>query len=81
MRKPQGLQDHGTALWDEVSEAYELRLDEQRVLEHACRTMDDLERLQQALANNEVVVAGSAGQQRSSPLIGEIRGHRQLGLR
>ncbi len=78
MRKPQGLQADGTALWNEISEAYELRVDEQRILEHACRTVDELERLQQALANNEVMVAGSTGQPRTSPLIAEIRGHRQL---
>ncbi len=78
MKRPDGLQPQGTALWDEISEAYELRLDEQRILEHACRTVDDLERLQQALANNEVIVPGSTGQPRTSPLIAEIRGHRQL---
>ncbi len=79
MRSPQAaLQSDGTALWDEVSEAYDLRLDEQRILEHVCRTLDELHRLQTALDDSEVVVAGSNRQPRSSPLIAEIRGHRQL---
>ncbi len=78
MQKPQDLHACGIALWDEVSEAYELRQDEQRILEHACRTVDDLERLQHALHDSDIVVVGSTGQPRSSPLIAEIRGHRQL---
>jgi hypothetical protein len=78
MRKPQGLQREGTALWDEVVEAYDLRLDEQRLLEHACRTVDELERLRQPLADSDIVVVGSTGQPRTTPLIAEVRGHRQL---
>ncbi len=78
MQKPQDLHACGIALWDEVSEAYELRQDEQRILEHACRTVDELARLQQALVESDIVVVGSTGQPRSSPLIAEIRGHRQL---
>ena len=75
---PPGLGDAGTALWAEIAGKYDLRHDEARVLEAACRTADDLDRLQAALASQPVMVPGSTGQERANPLFTEIRGHRTL---
>ena len=47
--------------------------------EQAARTADELERLEKAVrALPDLVVAGSMGQPRMHPLLGEVRAHRQL---
>lgn len=75
---PPGLGAAGSILWAEIAGKYDFRLDELRLLESACRTTDDLERLQAALSGQPVMVPGSQGQQRANPLFTEIRGHRTL---
>jgi hypothetical protein len=49
------------------------------MLEEACRTLDELDRLEKALrALPDLVVTGSMGQPRTHPLLGEVREHRRL---
>jgi hypothetical protein len=49
------------------------------VLEQACRTADELDRLDKAVrALPDLVVSGSMGQPRMHPLLNEARGHRLL---
>lgn len=78
MDKPSGLKAKGSALWDSVVPAYELKSDEFRVLESACRTLDEITRLERALATAPVMVVGSRGQEIANPLFGEVARHRAL---
>jgi hypothetical protein len=79
-RAPNGLAAGGRKLWRDVLAGFELRPDEERMLIAACRTVDELARLERALKNAKPVVAGSKGQDRVNPLFGEVRAHR-LALR
>lgn len=77
---PKGLGPKARKKWREIAGAYELRADELRILEDACREIDLVERMQEALddPDNELLVAGSMGQPVASPLVQEIRQHRAL---
>jgi hypothetical protein len=77
---PEGLGDAGAALWRDVRRDYVLRADEEVLLVSACRTLDELGRLEQKLATTSLTVAGSKGQVRPHPLLAETRAHR-LALR
>lgn len=72
---PDRLGPKGKSLW-EIATTYELRPDELRVLEDACREADLIERLEIELRNAPLMVSGSMGQQVSSPLVSELRQHR-----
>ncbi|MGC9543604.1 hypothetical protein [Streptomyces sp. UG1] len=75
---PKGLRPPGRALWRAVTGDWELRPDELRVLEQACRTLDDEARLREELDQAAVMTAGSMGQPRVSPLFAEVRATRAL---
>lgn len=75
-RAPTGLQAAGKALWRVVQTGYTLREDERQALVGACRTLDELGRLEKALKTAPVVVLGSTGQERPNPLFAEVRAHR-----
>lgn len=77
-RAPAGLGATGKRLWRSVTGELELRGDERGLLEHACRTVDELATLQAALAEAEPMSAGSMGQPRAHPLYAEIRAHRDM---
>ena len=77
-RQPPRLGTAGRRLWRSVADVYELRPDEQVVLEKAARTADDCERLDLALLDEPLLVAGSMGQQRHNPLLHEARQTRAL---
>ena len=66
----------GSALWADVSGNYELRADERRVLEDACHERDLIVRLSAELADSDLIVRGSMGQQVINPLVSELRQHR-----
>ena len=73
---PKGLASAGAVLWREVSGKYELRADELRVLEDACREADLVDDLTAALVGADRIVKGSQGQPVINPLISEVRQHR-----
>lgn len=63
-------------VWNEISSEYELRADELRVLEDACREIDIVERLELEFRTAKTMVLGSQGQLVASPLLQELRQHR-----
>ena len=78
---PSRLGKAGKKLWGEVvgSGRYQLRPDEVRILEDACREMDLVDKLEEELSKpgTELTVKGSQGQPVANPLVTEIRQHRQ----
>lgn len=77
---PEGLQK-SAALWRKLTAEYELRADELRHLEDACRTLDLIERMESELRTGPLFMKGSQGQDVANPLAGEIRQHRALLVR
>lgn len=75
-KTPTKLSAKARAIWTGITRDYELRADELRVLEDACREVDLIERLELELRDSKLVVEGSMGQPVASPLVQEIRQHR-----
>lgn len=83
-KAPAGLSAKARRIWRDILADHELRTDELRILEDACREVDLIERMEAALVKvddageleNPLVVKGSMGQPASSPLVQEIRQHR-----
>lgn len=73
---PKGLKPAGKSLWSSVTGAYELRADERRILEDACREADLIDALDKALDAADLMSVGSQGQPVINPLVPEIRQHR-----
>lgn len=57
-------------------EVYEVEPEERPLLEQACRTADELDRVSEALREASVTTQGSAGQVTAHPLLAEARNHR-----
>lgn len=74
-KTPKGLVASVT-LWRAITAKYELRADELRVLEDACRESDLIDALAEEAAGAATVVKGSQGQPVINPLISEVRQHR-----
>lgn len=70
----------GKELWESVTKEYELRTDELILLMEACRLKDELERLERAIRDTELLTTGAQGQERVHPVFAEARAHR-LALR
>jgi hypothetical protein len=72
-RAPNGLQDPGKALWRQV--CGELRLDalELATLHRACLLADRAGELEALIGEQGLMIAGSQGQQRIHPALGEQR--------
>lgn len=75
-RPPSGLGTRGRRYWREVLGAYELTDSELHLLTEACRTLDDLDRLAEAVERDGATVAGSTGQTVVHPALTEARGQR-----
>jgi hypothetical protein len=75
---PSKLGKKARRIWDDITKAYSLRVDELRVLEDACREVDLVERLEAELDDADLVVKGSMGQPVASPLVQELRQHRAV---
>jgi hypothetical protein len=76
---PSGLRAPGRRLWTAVAGLYVLTPAELAMLGEACRTADEVDRLERAVrALPELVVSGSTGQPKAHPLLAEVRAHRQL---
>lgn len=67
-RTPAGLAAAGRRLWSDITSEFDLRADELRVLEAACRTLDDLGKVDAELATAPVTTTGSMGQEVVNPL-------------
>lgn len=65
-------------LWREVTKTYDLRADELRVLEDACREMDVIDFLEEQRRDEDfaVMIRGSQGQMVMNPVFAELRQHR-----
>ena len=76
--KPRGLNTAGAKLWRLISDPakYELRPDELRILEDACREADLIDKLEAELEFADFMVTGSQGQDVINPMIPEVRQHR-----
>lgn len=77
-RTPPRLGAAGRRLWRSIVADFDLRPDELIVLEKACRTADDADRLDQAVSEAPLLVAGSMGQEREHPLLAQSRQTRAL---
>ena len=75
-RAPTKLGAQGLALWKAVVSVYDLRADELRILEAACREQTLLAKMQKKLDASDLVVSGSMGQLVPHPLLSEVRQHR-----
>jgi hypothetical protein len=73
---PEHLAAAGREVWVQMQAAYLLDPNEERLLLEACRTADELERLQAALRKAKTLAAGSMGQAKANPLFAELRLHR-----
>lgn len=76
-RPPRGLGAAGRRLWRSYVTEYKLRPDELQHLASACRSFDELIRIEDELAAApSLTTAGSKGQPRPHPLLEEARRHR-----
>lgn len=73
---PDGLGDRSRDLWRQIVNVYDLRPDELRILDDACREAQLIDRLERQLEDAPLMVKGSMGQWVASPLVSEVRQHR-----
>lgn len=73
---PPGLGDRGRRFWRSTLADFELSDAEREILAEACRTLDDLDRLADVVAEHGTMVTGSQGQPVLNPALTEARGQR-----
>lgn len=67
------LGSRGSAFWDAVQAEFEFDERESELLLEACRTMDAIDALVVAVAENGTMIEGSKGQPTLNPAIPELR--------
>ena len=72
-RAPSGLGTSGRALWRRLVGSYEFVEHELALLEVACRQADDVAALEELIAADGLIVAGSSGQPRLNAAVTEVR--------
>lgn len=74
---PDGLGE-AQSIWRSIVNVYDLRPDELRILEDACREAQLIDRLEREISSQyaPLIVKGSMGQPVANPLVSEIRQHR-----
>ncbi len=77
-RGPRGLKARGGRFWKSVTAGYELNVDELELLLEVARCLDVCEDLAGAVEGDGLTVAGSVGQPRLHPAVGELRATRAL---
>jgi len=75
-KPPTGLGAKARKFWADVTSAFELRVDELRVLEDACREMALIDRMEKEQHGSPLTAKGSMGQEVAAPLVQELRQHR-----
>jgi len=73
---PSGLRPVGRRLWHEVIRNFDLRPEELSILEAACRTRSDLDRLEQVLRESQTMISERGAEERAHPIFAEVRQHR-----
>lgn len=73
---PRDLSRRGADFWRQTVKDFELSDVELLLLRECCRLLDECETLREAVTNDGVTVAGSTGQLRVHPALGELRQHR-----
>jgi hypothetical protein len=73
---PADLGGRGRKFWRATVAAFELSAVEMELLVESCRLLDECEALRSAVDRDGATVAGSSGQVRVNPAIGELRQHR-----
>lgn len=74
--EPSGLGDRASAFWRVIVAEFDLSDAEVELLTEAAWMLTEIDSLRAALERDGVTVAGSAGQRRVHPAVGEIRQHR-----
>lgn len=77
-KMPAGLAARGAGFWRRTVKSYDLSDSEVQLLAEACRTLDQLDALAEAVARDGATVPGSMGQTTVHPALGEARGQRQV---
>jgi P27 family predicted phage terminase small subunit len=77
-RAPTGLGPRGKRLWKNVTKDLELDIDDAELLIECCRTLDNCEKLEEALRTEPLTTEGSRGQLVAHPLRAELRSERIL---
>ena len=77
-RAPAGMGERALNLWHSIADEYELRPDEYRILEDACRETALVDLLERELKGSDMIMKGSMGQPVVNPLVSEIRQHRNV---
>ncbi|MGP6172003.1 hypothetical protein ACTU6V_12450 [Microbacterium sp. A204] len=73
VKVPTGLGKRGKAFWAALTEKIEYAVQESEVLVEACRTLDRIDELTEAVQSDGVMISGSMGQRILHPAIGELR--------
>jgi hypothetical protein len=79
MKQPEGLQECGLTLWNDITEAYELAPQELLLLEQACRTADLTTTLMRTVEDEgELILSNRYQEPRVHPALVELRNQRIL---